>query len=360
MLVGIYRLTLHPLAKYPGPKLAAVTRLWHSYLCTRRHRFQPFHAGTHETYGPVLRIAPDEVLFTPSRAWDDILRRAPGSEDGQGPLYKGPTAPHSIVTVDGDLHRFYRRLLAKGFSDAALREQEPVIQRNINLLVETASGGSGSETYGYPSRTRTTTTLGGNDSRGDETPRHDAVRYYHGYSTSDVNGLERARLAGIAPPSSSPAGKTATALSATLCFPDTERKRQAQSDQRNSKHLQQRWNINSISVRSAEVSERDADEAAPDLPSSPAVFPRRVPSGWRFYHRRTFGSLVAHKSASRTSASIAAAGTLSIHTVSSLNDGSGIPHYTRRSPPLSGVQLQSSSCIARLSPDWRCVCFKLG
>ncbi|KAE8382756.1 cytochrome P450 [Aspergillus bertholletiae] len=139
--VCIYRLTLHPLAKYPGPRLAAVTRLWHSYhLCTGD--IVSILARAHETYGPVLRIAPDEVLFTSSRAWDDIYGARPGKPemDKDTPLYKGPTAPHSIVTVDGDLHRFYRRLLAKGFSDAALREQEPVIQRNINLLVEKLHG----------------------------------------------------------------------------------------------------------------------------------------------------------------------------------------------------------------------------
>ncbi|CRL28245.1 Cytochrome P450 [Penicillium camemberti] len=133
----IYSLTFHPLAKYPGPKLAAVTRLWHSYqLCTGG--IVSTLSKAHEKYGPVLRIAPDELLFTSSRAWDDIYGIQPGKleMDKTTPLYKGPTAPHSIVTVDGELHRFYRRLLAKGFSDAALREQEPVIKRNIDLLIE--------------------------------------------------------------------------------------------------------------------------------------------------------------------------------------------------------------------------------
>lgn len=114
-----------------------MTRLWHSYhLCTGD--IVSVLSRAHEAYGPVLRIAPDEVLFISSRAWDDIYGARPGKPemDKDTPLYKGPTAPHSIVTVDGELHRFYRRLLAKGFSDAALREQEPVIQRNINLLVE--------------------------------------------------------------------------------------------------------------------------------------------------------------------------------------------------------------------------------
>ncbi|CBF89262.1 uncharacterized protein ANIA_10101 [Aspergillus nidulans FGSC A4] len=61
--------------------------------------------------------------------------RGPGSPRWTR-FYKGPIAPHSIVAVDGELHRFLRRLLAREFSDVKLREQEPVNQRSINLLIE--------------------------------------------------------------------------------------------------------------------------------------------------------------------------------------------------------------------------------
>lgn len=58
----LYRLTLHPLARYPGPILAASTDLYSGY-------YDIFKAGgvarklpeLHLKYGPVLRIAPDEL-----------------------------------------------------------------------------------------------------------------------------------------------------------------------------------------------------------------------------------------------------------------------------------------------------------
>ncbi|PWY73733.1 cytochrome P450 [Aspergillus heteromorphus CBS 117.55] len=55
-----YRIYLHPLSAVPGPKLAACTSLWltyHTYIgdeCTVVY-------GLHQKYGPVLRVAPNDV-----------------------------------------------------------------------------------------------------------------------------------------------------------------------------------------------------------------------------------------------------------------------------------------------------------
>lgn len=62
--VTVYRLYFHPLAKYPGPKLAAITRWYTAW-------FDVVKAGTllrhtnylHEIYGDVIRIGPNEVGF---------------------------------------------------------------------------------------------------------------------------------------------------------------------------------------------------------------------------------------------------------------------------------------------------------
>jgi hypothetical protein len=56
-----YRLTLHPLAKVPGPKIAAATSLYSAYhdICTSG--LVKSLPDMHRKYGPVIRIMPNEV-----------------------------------------------------------------------------------------------------------------------------------------------------------------------------------------------------------------------------------------------------------------------------------------------------------
>lgn len=59
---AIYRLKFHPLAKFPGPRLAAITMMyagWYdlpfaSSFCKELPRL-------HDKYGPIVRIRPDEL-----------------------------------------------------------------------------------------------------------------------------------------------------------------------------------------------------------------------------------------------------------------------------------------------------------
>lgn len=58
----IYELYLHPLAHIPGPRLAALTKLWLVY----RFRFDDIallSVALHKRYGVAVRIAPDQVSF---------------------------------------------------------------------------------------------------------------------------------------------------------------------------------------------------------------------------------------------------------------------------------------------------------
>ncbi|KAL4811690.1 cytochrome P450 monooxygenase [Aspergillus spinulosporus] len=136
ILLSVYRLKMHPLAKYPGPKIAAITRAWHAHHLICGTAVQAFF-DAHKKYGPVVRVAPDELIFTSSQAWDDIY----GSRNGQGemgketPMYQNPTAFHNITTADRQTHRLYRRLLSKGFSMSNLRDNEPVLQEKLSLLI---------------------------------------------------------------------------------------------------------------------------------------------------------------------------------------------------------------------------------
>jgi len=68
--VAYYRL-FHPLARYPGPFWASLTNLWSLRLSVEGlwpHRMDALHAR----YGPIVRIAPNEVAIDDPRAIKEI------------------------------------------------------------------------------------------------------------------------------------------------------------------------------------------------------------------------------------------------------------------------------------------------
>ncbi len=72
LLAGVvYRLFFAPLARMPGPWFTSLSRLWLIY-----HEFKGDRTVTvdrlHAAYGPVVRIAPDELSFNDAAAVRDI------------------------------------------------------------------------------------------------------------------------------------------------------------------------------------------------------------------------------------------------------------------------------------------------
>ncbi|GKZ51265.1 hypothetical protein AbraIFM66951_005312, partial [Aspergillus brasiliensis] len=58
----LYRLFLSPLAKFPGPRLAAATGLYETYYdVIRDGQFTWQIERLHQKYGPVVRIKPWEI-----------------------------------------------------------------------------------------------------------------------------------------------------------------------------------------------------------------------------------------------------------------------------------------------------------
>ncbi|KAF4412517.1 Cytochrome P450 monooxygenase 1 [Colletotrichum fructicola] len=138
----VYNLTLHPLARFPGPLLHRATRL---SSCARliQGRLPYDVLDLHRQYGHVVRIAPDELSFAHADAWKEIYGRRPMGTSAAGPeelpkystFYRNAGLPHSIVNEDRENHALLRRMLSPGFSERALRNQEPVIGGYVDLLM---------------------------------------------------------------------------------------------------------------------------------------------------------------------------------------------------------------------------------
>ena len=132
-----YNIYFHPLKKYPGPKYLAASRLpylkW-MYSGTLVPHFQSLHAR----YGPVVRVAPNELSYINLEALKTIYgHRQPGEGFRKNPAFFQPATNgvHSILTSEGEAHSSVRRKILPAFSDKALSEQTDILQHFTSLLI---------------------------------------------------------------------------------------------------------------------------------------------------------------------------------------------------------------------------------
>lgn len=139
----VYRLYLHPLARYPGPKLAAVTSFYEGYFeivlkgqysrqisklhdvygksginCS--HRYAALKLGT-DSYvkhlkltggtGPIIRVTPDELHIRDSRFFDEFYGKNLHL-DKEGWDRRFGTEGGVLTTVDAGFHKRRRAALS--------------------------------------------------------------------------------------------------------------------------------------------------------------------------------------------------------------------------------------------------------
>jgi cytochrome P450 len=140
--VCLYNVLLHPLREVPGPRLAAATRLVWAYHI--RNGTNVTHVTwLHEKYGDVVRVAPTEVSFISGEsAWPEIYGLRTGKRQ-KGAYLKDPmfypvppSGVNSIIASTEADHSRMRRLVSHAFSERALREQEEILYKYVDLLVQ--------------------------------------------------------------------------------------------------------------------------------------------------------------------------------------------------------------------------------
>ncbi|KAF7937086.1 hypothetical protein BELL_0704g00020 [Botrytis elliptica] len=137
VLLYLYRITFHPLASFPGPKLAAIT-LWYEFY------YDFFHGGRyifkikemHEKYGPIVRVTPDE-LHVNDPSFVPELMPAGGRRRNKCVrlMQMFGLVKASAATIDHDLHRMRRGAMSKFFSKESIRRIEPMMNLNIEKLL---------------------------------------------------------------------------------------------------------------------------------------------------------------------------------------------------------------------------------
>ncbi|KAL1857565.1 hypothetical protein Daus18300_010324 [Diaporthe australafricana] len=145
--LALYRLYLHPLARFPGPKLAAVTRLYEGYYDLYKSGQYTFKiADLHNQYGPIIRISPYELHVNDASFFDTLYSRQDGTWHKYAWSVNAFATKGTVIwTADHTLHRNRRQPLSPFFSKAKVWSHQDMIMRHVQALFDRLSGFAASQ-----------------------------------------------------------------------------------------------------------------------------------------------------------------------------------------------------------------------
>ncbi|KAF9077858.1 cytochrome P450 [Rhodocollybia butyracea] len=149
-VLALYRTFFHPLHKYPGPILAALTNWYEVYYnIVKGGGLIAEIERLHKLHGPVIRIGPNTLHFNYRQAYHDIYTY--GSTLVKDHEFYSAMGAHarqgSLIFCDPEVAKQRRGLLQPLFSRKAVMSLEYTIQQKVSLLTVLKSN------YNSPSAT---------------------------------------------------------------------------------------------------------------------------------------------------------------------------------------------------------------
>ncbi|KAK0377483.1 hypothetical protein CLIM01_05145 [Colletotrichum limetticola] len=151
--IALYNISaFHPLAHFPGPKIAAASYLYEAYFdWWLLGRYGKVIARMHEHYGPIVRINPDELHVSDPYFTDEIYA-GPGRvrDKWQHQLNTGGAGPVSVTgfsTVNHEVHRMRKGALSKFFSRQQMLKLEGEVQEFAQLTADKMLRSAGKEPF---------------------------------------------------------------------------------------------------------------------------------------------------------------------------------------------------------------------
>ncbi|RPA82994.1 cytochrome P450 [Ascobolus immersus RN42] len=136
--LAIYRLYFHPLAKYPGPKLAAVTafyEFYYDFYATPKGQTHEKILSLHDLYGDIFRLGPNKLRVNDLQAYDKI--HGIGTRFILSDFYKGSQMPKALFTQeDNKVHRERRRILSPLFTKTETNRLLPLVSRKTRMFFD--------------------------------------------------------------------------------------------------------------------------------------------------------------------------------------------------------------------------------
>ena len=136
-LEAIYNLYFHPLRKYPGPKSWAASGLPRILQRTKGNEMW-VRLEAHKKYGPVIRMAPNDLSWIEPAVWKDVWAHRQGHQEfmkDERDRIAHPNGHFGILNASRENHSRYRRLLSHAFSEKGMREQQGHIVGYVDMLM---------------------------------------------------------------------------------------------------------------------------------------------------------------------------------------------------------------------------------
>ena len=132
----LYNVSFHPLRRFPGPALAKVSVLWKLIGNLQGRKAHRIHEA-HQQYGPVVRVAPNELSFSNPAAVKDIYSSNAFAKEQRFYFAKRIFHENHLLSFrDNKAHRQRQKLLQRGFSQASLLEFEQAMASKIQTLLD--------------------------------------------------------------------------------------------------------------------------------------------------------------------------------------------------------------------------------
>jgi cytochrome P450 len=139
LLLAIYRLYFHPLARFPGPKLAAATKwyeFWYDVLLPPGGQFSAHVESLHDFYGPIVRINPQELHIRDPEMYEQVYASSTKRDKWYNAARMTGKTTDSFSTIPHDLHRKRRVANAPIMARRTVNAKEAVIATHAAALVE--------------------------------------------------------------------------------------------------------------------------------------------------------------------------------------------------------------------------------
>ncbi|KAL5385689.1 hypothetical protein PMIN06_008813 [Paraphaeosphaeria minitans] len=137
----LYQHLFHPLARIPGPFLASLTNWWY-VRATRTETWHRIVVSLHEKYGPIVRIAPNQVSVGAPKAVRQIypVSSTAFPKSDWYSVFRGTRRVDLFAGQDQWAHGRHRKMVVRAYAMDTLKDLEPYVDYCLELLVEQLDG----------------------------------------------------------------------------------------------------------------------------------------------------------------------------------------------------------------------------